>query len=90
MKKRAFLFLGDYRKGLGNKLGTQLGTIDAKIGTIGVKLYVTSVENRIKTKWRRTQVVRERSAKPLCSGSNPLGASINCGIRIFNCGFVNL
>jgi hypothetical protein len=26
-------------------------------------------------KWRRTQVARERSAKPLCSGSNPLGAS---------------
>ena len=25
--------------------------------------------------WRRTQVVRERSAKPLCSGPNPLGAS---------------
>ena len=25
--------------------------------------------------WRRTQVVRERSAKPLCGGSNPSGAS---------------
>ena len=25
--------------------------------------------------WRRTQVVRERSAKPLCIGSNPIGAS---------------
>src|SRR5204862_4452159 len=25
--------------------------------------------------WRRTQVVRERSAKPLCIGWNPLGAS---------------
>jgi hypothetical protein len=25
--------------------------------------------------WRRTQVVRERSAKPLCGGSNPPGAS---------------
>src|SRR5262245_27427351 len=24
---------------------------------------------------RRTQVVRERSAKPLCIGSNPIGAS---------------
>ena len=24
---------------------------------------------------RRTQVVRERSAKPLCTGSNPVGAS---------------
>src|SRR5437016_12079618 len=24
--------------------------------------------------WRRTQVVRERSAKPLCIGSNPIGA----------------
>ena len=24
--------------------------------------------------WRRTQVVRERSAKPLCTGSNPIGA----------------
>ena len=31
---------------------------------------------------RRTQVVRERSAKPLCSGSNPLGASKNCGMRL--------
>jgi hypothetical protein len=50
-------------------------------------LRVASVENRIKTKWRRTQVVRERSAKPLCSGSNPLGASINCGMRIVNYGF---
>ena len=75
MRKRAFLFLGDYRKGLGTELGTQLGTIDAKTGTIGIKLDISSVENRIKTKWRRTQVVRERSAKPLCSGSNPLGAS---------------
>ena len=27
--------------------------------------------------WRRTQVVRERSAKPLCIGSNPIVAS-NC------------
>src|SRR5262252_6655338 len=26
--------------------------------------------------WRRTQVVRERSAKPLCIGSNPIGALI--------------
>jgi hypothetical protein len=26
-------------------------------------------------RWRRTQVVRERSAKPLCGGSNPPGAS---------------
>src|SRR5512137_1780504 len=25
--------------------------------------------------WRRTQVVRERSAKPLCTGSNPVVAS---------------
>ena len=25
--------------------------------------------------WRRTQVVRERSAKPLCGGSSPPGAS---------------
>ena len=74
--------MGEDRIGLGTKLGTQLGTIDAKTGTIGVKLYVTSVENRIKTKWRRTQVVRERSAKPLCSGSNPLGASRELRMKI--------
>ena len=54
------MFVGEDRIGLGTKLGTQLGTIDAKTGTIGVKLYVTSVENRIKTKWRRTA--------PACGG----------------------
>ena len=75
MRKRAFLFLGESEKRLGTKLGTQLGTKHAKVGTIKPKSSVASVENRIKTKWRRTQVVRERSAKPLCSGSNPLGAS---------------
>ena len=75
MRERAILFLVVSKKGLGTKLGTQLGTIDAKTGTIEVKLDVTSIENRIKTKWRRTQVVRERSAKPLCDGSNPPGAS---------------
>ena len=29
----------------------------------------------LKGSWRRTQVVRERSAKPLCGGPNPPGAS---------------
>ena len=33
-------------------------------------------------KWRRTQVVRERSAKPLCIGSNPIGASSVDPIRL--------
>ncbi len=28
----------------------------------------------LKSYWRRTQVVRERSAKPLFTGSNPVGA----------------
>ena len=71
------MFVGEDRIGLGTKLGTQLGTIDAKAGTFKVKCDVQSIENRIKTKWRRTHVVRERSAKPLCSGSNPLGASLD-------------
>jgi hypothetical protein len=71
MIKRVILFLSERKK----ELGTQLGTIVAQIGTIKLKCDVTSNENRIKTIWRRTQVVRERSAKPLCSGSNPLGAS---------------
>ena len=78
------MFVGEDRIGLGTKLGTQLGTIDAKAGTFKVKCDVQSIENRIKTKWRRTQVVRERSAKPLCDGSNPPGASINCEMRIVN------
>jgi hypothetical protein len=29
--------------------------------------------------WRRTQEVRQRSAKPLCTGSNPVGAFIHVG-----------
>ena len=69
------MFLGEDRKGLCTKPGTPLGTIHAKVDTFKVKLDGTSIENRIKTKWRRTQVVRERSAKPLCNGSNPFGAS---------------
>ena len=32
--------------------------------------------------WRRTQVVRERSAKPLCIGSNPIGASQLTGLDL--------
>ena len=76
MTRRAFVFIGEQYNGLGTKLGTVFGTMGAKVGTIKLESCVASVENRIKTKWRRTQVVRERSAKPLCSGSNPLGASM--------------
>ena len=32
--------------------------------------------------WRRTQVVRERSAKPLCGGSNPPDASKALAARL--------
>ncbi|MBM2840622.1 MAG: hypothetical protein HW412_1150 [Bacteroidetes bacterium] len=35
-----------------------------------------------KSPWRRTQVVRERSAKPLCGGSNPPDASSNSCRRL--------
>ena len=84
------MFVGEDRIGLGTKLGTQLGTIDAKAGTFKVKCDVQSIENRIKTKWRRTQVVRERSAKPLCSGSNPLGASKDGRLKIVDRRFKRL
>jgi hypothetical protein len=47
------LFVGEDRIGLGTKLGTQLGTFK-------VKCDVQSIENRIKTKWRRTA--------PACGG----------------------
>ena len=35
--------------------------------------------------WRRTQVVRERSAKPLCIGSNPIGASLLISPKLPHC-----
>jgi hypothetical protein len=38
MTQKAIVLQGENRKRVGTKLGTQLGTMHAKIGTIGEKL----------------------------------------------------
>lgn len=44
-----------------------------EVKNIGDELWYENQSER----WRRSQVVRRRSAKPLFSGSNPLAASIS-------------
>ena len=39
----------------------------------------------IARQWRRSQEVRQRSAKPLYTGSNPVAASIYTRVSIFYC-----